>query len=273
MRKIILRITSFITRLLNTKPTYITINKISYPDSYLSGLYCVVTGGGKGIGFAISSKLVVCGAKVVITGRDKNALIAACNKLGANSQYIVFDSLDLDNYSKFFQKIQEIMPEFNSMVLNAGISNHENGFENVTLEDFNNQFDTNLKSNYFMAQEFIKRIKQGNLLFITSETGDMKCVLPYGLTKTCLNSLIPALGTKYYNRGIRVNGIAPGSTITNMVKNHNNDPNDYYYPNVAERYFLPEEVAEVAAFLLSEASKCISGEIIHTNAGNHFRVQ
>jgi 3-oxoacyl-[acyl-carrier protein] reductase len=223
----------------------------------------------------MASKLASCGATVVITGRDEVALKAACKTLGERAKYIVFDSLNFENYDKFFNEVNEIMPDYNSIVLNAGISLHEGTFENVSIDGFQKQFDTNLKSPYFMVKEFVAKCKaeEAQILFISSETADFKCTLPYGLTKASINSLVPALSEKLYHRGIRVNAIAPGSTLTNMVKNANDDSKNINYSNFAERYFLPEEVAEVAAFLLSNAAKCISGEIIHTNAGNHHRVQ
>ena len=93
--------------------------------------------------------------------------------------------------------------------------------------------------------------------------------LPYGLTKASINSLVQALSYKYYKSGIRVNGIAPGVTVSNMTGL--NKDGDLYNNNPSNRYFLPEEIAEVATFLLSDYSKCISGEIIHCNAGNHIK--
>lgn len=273
MRQIIIRIANWITRKLQSKPTYIQITNVTNYN-LLENLNCVITGGGRGLGLAIAKKIISGGGRVIITGRNKDVLEKACNELGKNTQYIVFDSLDIDKYNIFFNNIITMMPSFNAMVLNAGISLHERSFESVNKVGFQKQLDTNLKAAYFMAQEFVKRVNnKGNLLFISSETGAMKCVLPYGLSKAMIDSLIPALNAKYYTKGIRVNAIAPGSTITNMVKNSNADTDDYYYRNAAERYFLPEEVAEVASFLLSDASLCIGGEIIHTNAGNHFRVQ
>jgi len=258
---------------MKAKPTYVTITKVNYPDGFLRHINCVITGGGSGLGFSMAKKMVSYGANVILTGRRENTLKEACRELGAQAKYIVYDSMDFNGMSDFWGNIVSLMPNVNSLVLNAGVSLHEGSIENVENGGFDIQFNTNFKSAYFMAKEFIRRIGNGNILFISSETGAMKCQLPYGLTKTLIDSLVPALSGHYYTKGIRVNGIAPGSTITNMVKNGNKDSNDIYYPNAANRYFLPDEVAEVAAFLLSDCSKCISGEIIHTNAGNHMRIQ
>lgn len=172
-----------------------------------------------------------------------------------------------------FSMIKKDFGPIDTLVCNAGISLHETSFEMVTPESFDAQFITNFKSNYFLSQYFLKSPESRNLLFISSETADMCCNIPYGLTKNVLNSLVGALSRRYYVNGKRINAIAPGSTLTNMVKNTNADTSDISYNNAAGRYFLPEEIAEVATFLLCDASRCISGEIIHTNAGNHIRPQ
>ena len=69
-----------------------------------------------------------------------------------------------------------------------------------------------------------------------------------------------------------VNGIDPGVTLTEMTRDYAESSDGNLYRDCASgRTFLPEEVAEGACFLLNDASKCISGEIIHCNAGNHLK--
>lgn len=272
MRKFIIRFCNFIKRTLETHPVYLDI-KFSMPNSSLKDVKCVVTGGAKGIGLAISKKITESGGNVIITGRDEKALISTQKSLGPNCKYIVFDFTDFKKYDLFIRQVKDLMPDVNSMVFNAGISLHETSFEDVTFDSFDKQLATNLKTNYFLAQYYIKEFKKGNLIFVSSETADMKCLLPYGLTKSAINSFVAALSCKYYRQGLRVNAVAPGVTITNMVKNPNVDSDNYYCNNMSGRYFLPEEVAETVSFLLSDVSKSISGEVIHTNAGNHYRPQ
>ena len=97
--------------------------------------------------------------------------------------------------------------------------------------------------------------------------------IPYGMTKAALNSMVGALSRRVYKEGIRVNAIAPGVTLSEMTASYaKSEDGNLYRKNAANRVFVPEEVAEVAAFILSDASVCISGEVIHTNAGNHYRV-
>ena len=231
----------------------------------------LVTGGSSGLGFSMANKFITEGASVIITGRNEKALITAKEKLGKKCNYIVFDNGNVDDLNDFFNQLNKY-GEVNCLVCNAGISLHENDFFDVTLETFDNQFDVNLRGTYFLVKNFIERRKTSNLLnilLITSERGFQCDVLPYGLTKAALNSFCKGLARKYYKDKIRVNGIAPGVTASNMT-GITSDSNLYQPIISSGRYFLPEEVAEVASFLLSNSSNCISGEIIATDAGNYI---
>lgn len=104
---------------------------------------------------------------------------------------------------------------------------------------------------------------KGNILFVSSETGETADIRPYGLTKAAINSLVQGLAYLYASQGIRVNAIAPGVTATGMTGVSNT--NLYYPANPNGRAYLPEEMAEVATFLLSDASGCISGQIVACN--------
>ena len=121
----------------------------------------------------------------------------------------------------------------------------------------------------------IKRILKSNevsesiIIFITSERGNQCDFLPYGLTKNTINSLIEGLSCRFIRNGIRVNGIAPGVTASSMTKINDND--DLFADNyISGRKYSSDEVSEIALFLSSNYSKCISGEIIHCNNGNHL---
>ena len=234
----------------------------------------IVTGGGSGLGFAIAKALINCGGYVIITGRNGKKLEDAVQKLGADKSRAMV--CDMQNISDVKRTIDECFKEFghiDGIINNAGISLHEWDFLKVTEEGFDAQVNTNLKGGYFAAQEYIRCTldlkKEGNVLFISSERGTMCDDLPYGLTKRAIDSLTEALSYKYYRQGIRVNAIAPGVTATEMT---GIDASlDLYSPNTSGRFFIPEEIAEIAIFLLSDNSKCISGQIIHANGGNHIK--
>ena len=126
-----------------------------------------------------------------------------------------------------------------------------------------------------MCCEFLKRKEKdndGNLIIISSETADQCYDIPYGMTKAAINSMICAFSRREYQNGIRVNGIAPGVVETEMTKEYAMIINgDYSRSNAMGRILIPEEIAETAIFLMSDLSKCVSGEIIHCNGGNHLK--
>lgn len=258
------------------KPVHVTVGALA-PGELLAGRKIVVTGGGRGLGLAMAKAFSSQGAEVLISGRNEETLIKAHDQIVGKSLSLVYDVSDVSGTSSFIAQANEMLGGFDTLVCNAAISLHEAGIELVSEEQFDLQFSTNLKGQYFLAKEFIKQVTRNrddsSILFISSETGNQCIEIPYGLTKASLNSLVGALSRRYYQEGLRVNAIAPGVTESDMTASYS-DVSDGNYANssAAGRVFLAEEVAQVAVFLLSSAAKCISGEIIHTNAGNHLKV-
>ena len=244
----------------------------------------VITGGNRGLGYAMAKRCVEEGANVIIAGRNMGSLKEAKESLGDNCHYIQFDISDIEKDNTFLRECENTFKApIDSLVNNAGISLHEGDLFNVTEDSYDKQMNTNLKGTYFLSQAFLKyKIEQNtkdevqnsnsNLLIISSQVADLPSEIPYGLTKAALNSFIKALAKKYYQNGIRVNAVSPGVTISDMTREYAdvNGGNMWSNDN-SGRYFIPEEVAEIVIFLLSSASICINGEIIHCNAGNHIK--
>ena len=136
------------------------------------------------------------------------------------------------------------------------------------LDSFDAQVDTNLKGCFFLTQEFVKLIKTrnqgGNILFISSETGDTMDFRPYGFTKAAVNSMVQGLAYLFNKDGIRINAIAPGITATEMT-GFGIDGNLFSDWYSIGRYYLPEEIAEASCFLISDLAGSISGQIITCN--------
>lgn len=199
---------------------YVSINQVS-SGKLLSNRTIVITGGSKGIGYSIAKRVISEGAKVIITGRNEEYLKNVITELGTNADYIVYDNNNIDNIETIVTACKKKFGSIHSLVLNAGVSLHEGNFLNVTKEGFDLQFNTNLKANYFLAQRFLKdkllEKTEGNLLFISSETAGKSIDIPYGLTKVAINSLVGGLARRVYQKGIRVNAIAPGVTLTDMT--------------------------------------------------------
>lgn len=246
-----------------------TIANISYlqPNNLLVGKKIIITGGGRGLGYAMAKKFVAEGAKILIAGRNEKNLKASAEELSC--KYLKLDVQNVSTFQKFIDKADKILGGANCFVNNAGISLHESGILSVSEEHYDSQFDTNLKGPYFLTQCFINKCNQlgmkenKNILFTSSETSITVDERPYGLTKAALNSLVQGLAYRYLKDNYRINAIAPGVTISDMVGK--NDTEDL---TAGEwRYFLPEEIAEIACFLLSDASNCLNGQILVCNEG------
>lgn len=275
------RLLKTIARRILDKPEYsVNINVSTIADeNLLRETNALITGGSRGIGKEIAIRIVECGGRCVVLGRKEDALEDLCKHFSSMS-YISYDMKKVEGYHDLLRKAAEkVGGNINALILNAGVSNHESSISKVSVESFQEQFDTNLRANYFILSEYAKIIENSpgenrNILVMSSETGSMPYDVPYGLTKAALNRLIEGFSHRYYKSGCRVNGIAPGEVFTDMAKSSGiTVDNEYGYArkNCMGRLMVPREIAEVAIFLLSNRSSCISGEVIHCNANNHMR--
>ena len=247
------------------RPVYAKITYIE-PSGKLRGKKIVITGGGRGLGASMAEKFVNEGASVLIAGRNESVLKATADKIGC--KYLTLDVSDVSTFDSFIEKSEEVLGGITSLVNNAGISLHEKTFFDVTPETFDAQFNTNVKGSFFLTQKVIRLWKEkelkGDVLFISSETGDMMDFRPYGFTKVAVNSMVQGLAYLFAKDQIRINAVAPGVTMSDMT-GQRTDGNLYHKKNMLGRVYLPEEVAETACFLLSDAAGCISGQIITCN--------
>lgn len=247
------------------KPIYANITYLS-PNETLRGKKVVITGGGRGLGFAMAKKFKAEGAEVLIAGRNLKVLEESAQTIGCD--YLQLDVSNPSEFDAFMKKAVDKLNGINVLVNNAGISLHENTFFDVTPDTFDMQVDTNLKGAFFLTQSFIRHIKESGLkacvLFVSSETGDTMDFRPYGFTKAAINSMVQGLAYLFAKDGIRVNAVAPGITASDMT-GLKTEGDINYSGNIIGRVYMPEEVAETAAFLISDAAGCVSGQIITCN--------
>lgn len=248
-------------------PVFANISYLS-PNERLKGCKIIVTGGSRGLGFAMAKKFVEEGAKVLIIGRHEEILKKSATLI--NCKYLVGDMQEVASYKNIISEADELLDGANCLVNNAGISLHEKDFFHVSEKSFNAQINTNLKSGVFFTQEFIRKVLEresaANILFISSEVGELADNRPYGWTKASMNSLVKGLASNFSSKGIRVNAISPGITCSSMT-GLDSKGDLYISTNATLRAYLPEEIAEIATFILSNCSSCISGQIILCNNG------
>lgn len=249
-------------------PTKVVHAEICYthPHHRLQGKKIIITGGGSGLGEAMAQKFMSEGAKVLIAGRNEEVLQLVAQRLGCH--YQTLDVTRPENFDTFIQEAARQMDGLTSLVNNAGISLHESSFFEVTPQGFDAQFDTNFRGAFFLTQAFLRYItahhQKAAILCISSETGDTADMRPYGFTKASMNSMVEGLAYLFKADEIRINAVSPGVTASKMT-GFSTEGNLYLAGNATERVYLPEEVAEVASFLLSDASGSVSGQIITTN--------
>lgn len=267
LKSLIKRSILFILHGLSHKEVVANISYLS-PDARLSGKKIIVTGGGRGLGASMAAKFVSEGASVLIAGRNVESLQKIANQLGC--KYLQIDMQDVSSFDTFIATADGMLDGVDCLVNNAGISLHEQTFFDVTPESFDAQIGTNLRGAFFLTQSFTRLLlakgRKGNVLFVSSETGETVDIRPYGFTKAAINSMVQGLAYLFVSKGIRVNAVAPGITASDMT-GYKADGNLYLPGNATERIYLPEEVAETACFLLSDASGCISGQIVVCNNG------
>ena len=234
----------------------------------LRGKKIIVTGGSSGLGYAMAKRFVNEGASVLISGRNIENLSKSAAEIGC--KYLQMDIQDISAHDSFLEKADQLLDGFNCLVNNAGISLHEKSFFEVTEESFRSQVDTNLIGTFFLTQHFAKHLlkkqTEGNILIISSETGITSDIRPYGYTKAALNSMVEGTAHLFAKQNIRINAIAPGVTASQLT---GRDPNGDISSknNMLGRVYMPEEVAEIASFLLSDVSYCLTGQILVCNNG------
>ncbi len=245
----------------------------------LTGKKALVTGGSRGIGQGIALCLAKQGADVAVNYHSKaqeaEAVVAAIKALGRDSFAVQADVSDLESIRKMFEEIKSKWGKLNILVNNAGILQVK-PFDQVTGEDWEMMIHTNLRGQYFCAQEAIKLMGQGgkiiNLASISS--GGVGIAYPqishYTTSKGGVVGMTEALAVELGPKGINVNAIAPGGIETEMTKDSMADEKtkQAMLMQVPKRRMgKPEDIGAAAAFLASDEADYITGAVIYVDGG------
>ena len=241
-----------------------------------SGKNVLITGASKGIGADIARVLAGYGLKVWINYRSNPSLADALQKeiqdSGASAAVISFDASDEDAFVEGMKTIIESDGELSYLVNNAGITNDKLALR-MKLEDFDSVIKTNLNSAFIGCREALKAMSKKrfgsvvNISSIVSETGNVGQV-NYSASKGAMNSMTKSFALEGSARGIRYNAITPGFIATDMTDELNDEVKKTYTDRIPlKRFGDPKDVAEAVAFLLSDNSSYITGEILKVNGG------
>jgi 3-oxoacyl-[acyl-carrier protein] reductase len=276
------RIKQYIRRLVwpitNGEPKiYVRVDNVKQGNLLLNK-NIVITGASSGIGYAIARKCLLENGNVLCIARNESKLIKAVETLKTETKsnkinYLQWDIADIDIYKeKCNQAIDILCGRIDCLVNSAGITSLSN-IQNCTPDLWDKIFNINLKGLFFETAEFVKHfISQGiggNIVMFASQAGLNAQTRPYALSKAALIHLSNGLAKELIPYNIRVNTIAPGPTVSEMCVI---DPNaNLRNGGRGKRIFLPEEIAEIVLFLLSNISRCITGEVVACNDGNSIR--
>lgn len=251
--------------------TYVNISQINHGEM-LAGKTVLITGGSAGIGLAIAKKCISEGALVIITGRSLDKIERACKVVGhENLKGMVWDVSIVSQIEEKLHEAMSLSPGgVDILVNNAGVRVASN-LPDVTEDEWNTIHATNEKGLFFLTQSVAKywigSKEKGKILNVASSGGFLGAPGPYRMSKWSIVGLTRGLGLSLLRHGIIVNGIAPGMTSSDMIKIDASE-NAYvsYYPP-SHRVALPEEIAEIAVFLMSSAANYIVGQTIICDGG------
>ncbi|MEW9806008.1 2-dehydro-3-deoxy-D-gluconate 5-dehydrogenase KduD [Mesorhizobium sp. ZMM04-5] len=242
----------------------------------LSGKRIVVTGANTGIGQGICVAVARAGGDVVGVGRssmeDTAALVAA---QGATFLPVICDLGDPHAATAMFDTVWDMSGTIDGLVNNAGIIRRADAVE-FSQEDWDDVMDVNLRSLFFLCQSFARRAlaagREGrivNIASVLSFQGGIR-VASYTASKHGALGVTRALACEWAAKGVNVNAIAPGYVVTNNTEALRNDPDRsaaILGRIPAGRWGRPEDIGDVAVFLLAPASAYMHGAVVPVDGG------
>lgn len=217
-----------------------------------------VTGGTRGIGFAIAKKLHENGHEVLVTGTDKNS------DVGNDFLYRCADFSTLAGINTFAHYLQTYAPDI--LVNNAGI-NMISAFEEISLESFLKIQQVNVIAPFCLCQAVLAHMKRnqwGRIINITSIWSKISKIgrASYSASKFGLDGMTTALAAEVAENGILVNCVSPGFTLTDMTKSILGEEGIKKIENdiPMKRLGEPKEIAAFVAWLASEENTYMSGQ-------------
>ena len=243
----------------------------------LTGRHALVTGGGSGLGLALSQGLAAAGATVTLVGRDEDKLARAAEALpakGDHAGFLVCDLTDRRALAGLVPAAEDARGPVEILVNNAGIQNRAPITE-FPAEGWDAMIATHLTAPFLLAQSVARgmmsrgRGKIINTLSVMAELG-RPTIVPYTAAKGGLRMLTRGLAAELGPHNIQVNGIAPGYFRTDMNQALIANPEfDAWVKKrtPAARWGEPHELAGLAVLLASRASDYISGQVIFVDGG------
>ena len=258
---------------------------MSMPDFSLEGQVAIVTGGGTGIGRSITLEFARAGADVVVASRRLSVLEKVGEEVRALGKRSLAVPTDISRKADVDNLVQRVMDEFgvidilvNNASLTLGYDQPPYGAPLLELseEGWDKVINTDLKGYYLCCQAVGKKMveqKKGNIINISSVAGMRGSARnpAYSIAKAGVIMLTRGLARELASHNIRVNAIAPGLVRTDMDKRRLSDPELVKQAEARiplGRIPEPSDIASVALFLASDASRHVTGDTILVDGGS-----
>jgi NAD(P)-dependent dehydrogenase (short-subunit alcohol dehydrogenase family) len=236
----------------------------------------LITGGDSGIGRAVAIAFAREGADVAIAYLNEHEDAAETRKrVEGEGRRCATIAGDVGDESFCRDAVRRTIEEFGRLdvlVNNAAEQHPQDSIERISAEQLERTFRTNIFAQFFMTKAALPHLKEGAAIINTTSVTAYKgnpMLLDYSATKGAIVAFTRSLSLSLVERGIRVNGVAPGPIWTPLI------PSTFPPDKVAKfgqdvpmgRPGQPEEVAACFVFLASDDSSYISGQILHPNGG------
>ncbi len=244
----------------------------------------LVTGASKGIGRATALALAEAGAHVVVhygrSAQEAESLVAEIQAKGGRANEVSADLGAPDGAALLVKQVRSIVGDrLDVVVLNAGISKAAR-IADYAVEDFDNLFATNVRGPFFLVQHLLPVLGEGSNIIVISSLGarmvvgkpglENPSILAYASTKGALETLVKNWAAILGPSGIRVNAVAPGVIDTDMSSFTKTEAGREVALGMQalKRLGKPEDVADVVAFVASDAARWITGASIPVDGGS-----
>ena len=244
----------------------------------LQGRVVVITGGAQGIGEACARRVVKDGASVALWDRADapgQALAAELQAAGAQALYV---HCDVSSKAEVDAALAATLARFGAvdgLVNNAGIFKAA-PFLDITEADWDAVIDVNLKGHFLVGQAVARVMVQqgrGAIVNMSSVNGTLTIptIASYNASKGAINQLTRVMALSFADQGVRVNAVAPGTIATELARSAVLTSDEAKARIMSrtpmKRLGEPGEIADVVAFLLSDASSYVTGEIVVADGG------
>lgn len=242
------------------------------------GHTAIVTGGGRGIGKAISEALARKGVNIAVVGTNlqmASQTSRSIQDMGVKSIAIQADVSIASDVKNIFDRTMEEFGRLDILVNNAGIT-RDALIIRMKDEDWDRVINVNLKGTFLCSREAVKimlKQKYGRIINISSIVAFMGNIgqANYSASKAGIAGLTKTIAKEYANRGITVNAVAPGFITTAMTETiPDNIKNEMLKAIPMNRFGTTEDVANAVVFLASPEAGYITGQLLHVNGGMYM---